>query len=160
MLAALAPCRAEFALRDGDRVFLGDSITAARRYDRIIENYTLLRFPKLCVQFFNAGKGGDTAAGDLARLERDVFARKATVAIVAFGTNDIGLGVKADEEHRQKYFAGIRGIVEECRRRGVRVFICSEPITNEAPDKAENGFLQKNVRRRTRARVRARSRHD
>ncbi|MCX6979630.1 MAG: hypothetical protein NTV08_02620 [Verrucomicrobia bacterium] len=25
----------------------------------------------------------------------------------------------------------------------MRVFICSEPITNEAPDKAENGFLQK-----------------
>ena len=67
MLAALAPCRAEFALRDGDRVFLGDSITTAQRYDRIIENYTLLRFPKLCVQFFNAGKGGDTAAGGLAR---------------------------------------------------------------------------------------------
>ena len=68
MLAALAPCRAEFALRDSDRVvFLGNSITTAQRYDRIIENYTLLRFPKLCVQFFNAGKGGDTAAGGLAR---------------------------------------------------------------------------------------------
>ena len=25
----------------------------------------------------------------------------------------------------------------------MRVFICSEPITNDAPDKAENGFLQK-----------------
>ena len=116
MLAALAPCRAEFALRDGDRVSLGDSITTAQLYDRIIENYTLLRFPKLRVQFFNAGKGGDTAAGGLARLERDVFARKATVAIMVFGTNDIGWGVKADEEHRQKYFAGIRGIVEERNR--------------------------------------------
>ncbi len=123
MLAALAPCRAEFALRDGDRVSLGDSITTAQRYDHIIENYTLLRFPKLCVHFFNAGKGGDTAAGGLARLERglarlerDVFARKATVAIMVFGTNDIGWGVKADEEHRQKYFADIRGIVEERNR--------------------------------------------
>lgn len=95
---------------------LGDSITTAQLYDRIIENYTLLRFPKLRVQFFNAGKGGDTAAGGLARLERDVFARKATVAIMVFGTNDIGWGVKADEEHRQKYFAGIRGIVEERNR--------------------------------------------
>ena len=143
-LPVLAPCRAEYALRDGDRVvFLGDSITAARRYDRIIENYTLLRFPKMRVQFFNAGKGGDTAAGGLERLERDVFSRGATVAIVAFGTNDIGWGVKADEEHKQKYLSGIRGIVEECGRRKVRVFICSEPITNEAPDKAESGFLQK-----------------
>jgi lysophospholipase L1-like esterase len=144
LLLGPALCRADYALRDGDRVvFLGDSITAARRYDRIIENYTLLRFPARRVQFFNAGKGGDTAAGGLERLERDVFSRKATVAIVAFGTNDIGWGVKADEEHKQKYLSGIRGIVEECSRRKVRVFICSEPITNEDPDKAEQGFLQK-----------------
>jgi lysophospholipase L1-like esterase len=144
LVGGAAPGRAEYALRDGDRVvFLGDSITAARRYDRVIENYTLLRFPGRRVQFFNAGKGGDTAEGGLQRLERDVFSRDATVVIVAFGTNDIGWGVKADEEHKQKYLAGIRGIVEECNRRKVRVFICSEPITNEAPDKAEKGFLQR-----------------
>ena len=144
LLSGLAPCRAEYALRDGDRVvFLGDSITAARRYDRIIENFTLLRFPARRVQFFNAGKGGDTAAGGLERLERDVFSRGATVAIVAFGTNDIGWGMKADEEHKQKYLSAIRGIVEACGKRKVRMFICSEPITNEAPDRAENGFLQK-----------------
>ncbi len=35
---------------------------------------------------------------------------------MVFGTNDIGWGVKADEEHRQKYFADIRGIVEERNR--------------------------------------------
>ena len=51
MLAAslvLAPGigRADYALRDGDTVvFLGDSITAARGYDKVVENYTLLRFP-------------------------------------------------------------------------------------------------------------------
>jgi lysophospholipase L1-like esterase len=144
LVIGLLPCRADYALRDGDRVvFLGDSITAARRYDRIIENYSLLRFPSRRVRFFNAGKGGDTAAGGLERLERDVFSRGATVAIVAFGTNDIGWGVKADDEHKQKYLSGIRGIVEACGKRKVRVFICSEPITNEEPDKAESGFLQK-----------------
>ncbi len=133
-----------FALRDGDRVvFLGDSITAARRYDRIIENYTLLRFPKRRVHFYNAGKGGDTALGGLARMEDEVFARHATVAIVAFGTNDIGWGALADDEHRKKYLDGVRGIVEACRKRNVRIFFCSEPITNEDPDKAEKGYLQK-----------------
>ena len=45
-LIANAPTRADFALRDGDTVvFLGDSITAARTYGKIVENYTLLRFP-------------------------------------------------------------------------------------------------------------------
>ena len=43
---ATTAARAEFALGDGDTVvFLGDSITAARTYGKIIENYTLLRFP-------------------------------------------------------------------------------------------------------------------
>src|SRR4051794_30680476 len=46
---------ADFALRDGDTVvFLGDSITAARTYGRIVENYTLLRFPGRKVHFLNA----------------------------------------------------------------------------------------------------------
>ena len=86
---------AEFALRDGDSVvFLGDSITAARTYGKIVENYTLLRFPDRKVHFKNAGWGGDTAAGGLKRLERDVFERGATVLIVAYGINDIGWGTR------------------------------------------------------------------
>lgn len=140
---ALSAARADFELKDGDRVvFLGDSITAAHRYDRIVENYTLLRFPSRRVQFFNAGKGGDTATGAVARLEKDVFARKPTVLLVAFGTNDIGWGMKADEEHKQQYLSGIRAIIERAKQRSIRVFICSAAISNQEPDKAETGFLQ------------------
>ena len=114
---------AKYALRDGDTVvFLGDSITAARTYGKLIENYTLLRFPDRKIRFINAGRGGDTAAGGLSRLERDVFSRKPTVLIVAYGVNDILWGVKADEEHQNKYLAGIEGIVKECQQRGVRGF--------------------------------------
>ncbi|NBV21418.1 MAG: hypothetical protein EBS05_05780 [Proteobacteria bacterium] len=135
---------AEFALRDGDTVvFLGDSITAARRYDRVIENYTLLRFPERKVRFINAGKGGDTMAGGLARLDRDVFARGATVLFVAFGFNDIGWGVYADQAHKQTYLDSLCSIVERCRERRVRVFICSAAITSTEPDKAEKEFFQK-----------------
>src|ERR1043165_8168251 len=91
----------DYALRDRDTVvFLGDSITAARTYGKIIENYTLLRYPGRKVEFINSGWGGDTAAGGLKPLERDVFAHHATVLIVAYGVNDIGWGVKADAEHR------------------------------------------------------------
>src|SRR5438552_18985552 len=89
--------RGEFAFRDGDTVaFLGDSITAARGYTKIVEHYTLMRFPERKVGFVNAGQGGDTAFGSLSRLERDVFAKGATVVTVAFGVNDIGWGTKAD----------------------------------------------------------------
>jgi lysophospholipase L1-like esterase len=139
------PCNADdFALKNGDTVvFLGDSITAARTYGKLIENYTLLRYPDRKIRFINAGIGGDTAAGGLKRLERDVFSQGATVLTVAFGVNDIGWGTKADDEHKQAYLDGIRGIVEECKKRNVRVFICSAASTAEDPAKADTGYLQK-----------------
>ncbi|MBI5757840.1 MAG: SGNH/GDSL hydrolase family protein [Planctomycetales bacterium] len=137
-------CADDFVLRDGDTVvFLGDSITAARSYGKMIENYTLLRFPQRKIRFINAGIGGDTAAGGLKRLERDVFAHGATVLTVAFGTNDIGWGVLADEEHKRTYLEAVRGIVTECRKRGVRVFICSAAVTGADPNTSEESFLQK-----------------
>src|SRR3954464_15533849 len=105
--------RAEYALRDGDTVvFLGDSITAARVYGKVIENYTLLRFHERKVRFLNAGWGGDTAVGGLARLERDVFAHHATVLIVAYGVNDIGWGTRAHDAHKTAHPHAARSIVE------------------------------------------------
>jgi lysophospholipase L1-like esterase len=142
--ATIRSAHADFALRDKDTVvFLGDSITAARTYGKIIENYTLLRFPNRRVRFVNAGWGGDTAEGGLKRLDRDVFSRGATVLTVAYGVNDIGWGVKADAEHKKRYLDSIGAIVARCRERRVRVFICSAAITAEDPATAENGFLQK-----------------
>lgn len=143
-LVASTGLRAEFALRDGDTVvFLGDSITAERGYGRVVENYTLLRYPQREVRFVNAGWGGDTAARGLERLERDVFPHGATVLTVAYGINDIGWGTKADDEHRQLYLDSIREIIRRCKQRNIRVFICSAAITAEKPETAENGFLTK-----------------
>ena len=140
---ATPAARADFGLRDGDVVaFLGDSITAERTYGKVVENYTLLRYPGRNVRFLNVGRGGDTAAGGLARLEADVIGRGATVVIVAYGINDIGWGTKADPSHRAAYLGGIRGIVEGCRARGIRVYVASAAITAEDPDKAEAGYLQ------------------
>lgn len=136
--------RAEFAIHDGDTVvFLGDSITAARTYGEIIEDYTLLRFPRWNLKFINAGKGGETAHQSLARLDTDVFAHGATVLTVAYGVNDIGWGFKADAEHKKEYLEAIGQIAARCAQHGVRLFICSAAITAENPDTAEHGFLQK-----------------
>lgn len=143
LLAATTLQAAEFALHDGDTLtFLGDSITAARGYTKIVEHYTIMRFPERHVRFINAGQGGDTAFGSLQRLERDVLSQGTTVLTVAFGINDIGWGTKADDEHRQKYLDGIREIVTRSQKRGIRVFICSPAITAESPDTAEIGYLQ------------------
>lgn len=144
ILLCNASARGEYAIRNGDTVvFLGDSITAAREYSKIIENYTLLRFPERKVKFINAGRGGETAKGSLVRLDKDVFAQGATLLTVAYGINDIGWGVKADVAHRKEYLDAIGEIVDRCKAHGVRVFICSAAITAEDPDKAEQGFLKK-----------------
>ncbi|QDT46968.1 GDSL-like Lipase/Acylhydrolase [Symmachiella dynata] len=133
----------DFAIRDGETVgFLGDSITAARTYGKHIEKFTLLRYPERKVHFINLGRGGDTAAGGLKRLERDVFDNGVTLLTVAYGVNDIGWGAKADDEHRQLYLDSIRKIVAACKKRGVRVYICSAAITAGHPDKTKNDFLQ------------------
>ncbi len=143
-LIAMSARAQEFALRDGDTVvFLGDSITAARTYGKIIENYTLLRFPDRKVRFYNAGQGGDTAAGCVQRLDRDVFVHRPTVVIVAFGMNDIGWGLKADDEHKKKYLDGVRRIIQECQKRKARVYLCSAAITGADPAKSADAFLQK-----------------
>lgn len=142
-LLVTATGHAEFALRDGDTVtFLGDSITAARGYTKVVEHYTLLRFPDRRVRFVNAGQGGDTAWGSLKRLDSEVFASGTTVLTVVFGINDIGWGTKADDAHRQQYLDGIREIIQRSRAHHIRVFICSPAITAEAPETAEKGYLQ------------------
>jgi len=133
----------DFALRDGDTVaFLGDSITASRAYGKLVENYTLLRYPERKIRFFNVGRGGDTAAGGLARLKEDVFDRGATVLTVAYGINDIGWGTKADAEHKQKYLDSIREIVRQCKEKNVRVYICSGAATATDPEKSETEFFK------------------
>jgi lysophospholipase L1-like esterase len=134
----------DFLLRDNDTVaFLGDSITAARGYPKTVELYTLMRYPDRKIKFYNAGKGGDTAQTSIQRLERDVFAHKATVMLVALGVNDIGWGMKADAEHKKLYLDGIRTLISKCKEKNVRVIVCSPAITAENPETAQNGFLQK-----------------
>lgn len=134
---------ADYALQDGDTIaFLGDSITAARQYSKIIEDYTLLRFPERKIRFINAGRGGETAKGGLARLQSAVFDEHVTVLTVAYGINDIAWGTKADAAHKKEYLDSIAEIIDRCQQHGVRVFICSAAITAEDPGKAETGFLQ------------------
>src|SRR4051812_50055516 len=91
--AAPGPGRADYALHASDTVvFLGDSITAARTYGKVVENYTLLRYPGRKVRFVNAGRGGDTAAGGLPRLDADVVAPKPPGVALAPRGDDLGLG--------------------------------------------------------------------
>jgi lysophospholipase L1-like esterase len=93
----------EFILKKNDCVvFLGDSITEQQLYSNYVETYLALRYPELNLSFFNAGWGGDTVPGGLARLERDVLALKPTVVTICYGMND-GAYCPASEEIRRDH---------------------------------------------------------
>ncbi len=134
---------ADFALKENDTVvWLGDSITAEGTCGRIVETYSLLRFPDRNLTFWNAGEGGETLEKSLSRLESDVFSRNPTVVIAAYGINDIGWGTKANAETREGYLQAVRDLASICKSRGVRFIHCSAAITAENPETAEKGFLQ------------------
>lgn len=135
---------ADFALRDGDTVvFLGDSNTQWGSYVKDIENYTVLRFPKLRIRFINVGLEGDMMSKAFFRLDRDVFGRGATVLVVLFGLNDVSWGVYADSAIRQVFFEYTAKIVDAARARNVRTYVLSYPVTAPAIGaSATNGFFR------------------
>jgi lysophospholipase L1-like esterase len=68
-------------------VFLGDSITDGDTYPQLVRQ-ALAEAGKDVPICINAGIGGDTAAGMLKRLDRDVFSRKPTLMTLSAGIND------------------------------------------------------------------------
>lgn len=87
---------ATFYLQPGDRVlFYGDSITEQRLYTTYVETFVRTRYPKLNVEFFPCGIGGDATWGGWTgsseeRVKRDVAPRKPTAITIMLGMNDGG----------------------------------------------------------------------
>ena len=80
---------ADVPLSAKDRVvFLGDSITDGDTYPLLIVQ-ALAEANRPVPVLLNAGVGGDTAAGMLKRLDRDVFARHPTLVTLSAGINDV-----------------------------------------------------------------------
>nr|WP_067058693.1 SGNH/GDSL hydrolase family protein [Mucilaginibacter sp. L294] len=91
----------------GDRVaFTGNSITDGGHYHSYIWLYYMTRMPKMRIDVFNAGIGGDVAKQIDERLQEDVFNRHPTVMTLTFGMNDTGYqwltGAKADSAYNAK----------------------------------------------------------
>jgi lysophospholipase L1-like esterase len=83
-------------------VAVGDSITKGD-WDTAVGGGWVTRlghklrhhYPGTAFVVRNAGVDGDTTAGVLARLERDVLAPRPTLVIISIGTNDFDAGVPA-----------------------------------------------------------------
>lgn len=81
----------------GDIVlFIGDSITAAEKYTRILIDYYVLHFPEKRILFYNANIPGGSAKTILDNFETLVASRKPSAATVMLGMNDLGRSLYAD----------------------------------------------------------------
>lgn len=98
---------------DGETVCcLGDSITAGGRYQTMIADYYLTRFPDRTIRFVNAGRSGDSAGGALGRLQEDVIDRKPTSVTIMLGMNDVNRGAyvaNPDEKKRAQQQQALDG---------------------------------------------------
>ena len=88
--------------------WVGDSITHACRWTRMVENFLLTRYPEKQLRFWNAGVSGDRAGHVLQRWGGDVAAFRPTHAFVMLGMND---GEVQDWEPR--YFAIFQRDIED-----------------------------------------------
>lgn len=133
-------------LRPGERmVFLGDSITEQRCYTRYVMNYFTLRYPGSDISFRNAGWSGDTAAGGLNRLQRDVLNLKPQVVSICFGMNDGGYG-GFNQNAYDRYTNGMIGLVTQLTNASIRVILLTPGCID--PDKRLNGLLYNDTLKR------------
>ncbi|MDR3710941.1 MAG: GDSL-type esterase/lipase family protein [Capsulimonadaceae bacterium] len=115
--------KADLQFKAGDRVVIyGDSITEQRLYSRYIQQYVYCRYPELKVRFFNAGWGGDTAAGAWKRCERDVLALKPTLVTLFFGMND-GRYQTINDDILNNYRTTMEGLIKALTDKGIRVVV-------------------------------------
>ena len=67
----------------------------------------------------NAGISGHTTVNALARIEKDVIAKKPHLVVVMFGMNDV------TRVPLQTYESNMREIVQQCRKAGAAVVLCT-----------------------------------
>jgi len=115
-LLAFATVRAE-PFRDGDRwTVVGDSITQSGTYHTWIHLFYATRFPTQKLSVENAGISGDSARGALQRYPWDIQPRKATVATVMFGMNDVSRGLYDGENPGPEILAKREAALETYRK--------------------------------------------
>lgn len=127
------PAPMPFAFQKGDRLLLiGDSITEARRYARMLETYLTVCLPDLQVEVRNIGKGGETAQGFLARIDNECLNYAPTVATVCYGMNDAGY-VNSNRTAARQFRAACELIVRKLNAAGVRVVLGSPGCIGKLP---------------------------
>ncbi len=146
LLLAIPPAYAEApaaenacALAGGETIlFFGDSITQGGAYVEDVEAFLITRFPDKAFRIVNAGISSETISGTSEpdhdprrpwahqRFDRDVAAAEPDVVVACFGMND-GNYHPFDRLKFQKYRAGVRRLIDRCKRIGARTVFMTPP---------------------------------
>lgn len=123
--------------------FLGDSVTHgafectdggsgcvfdfAAVYHNRLRLMISQKYEWIPVSIINAGVAGDTAAGGLQRLARDVISRHPDLCVVCYGLNDVGGELDA-------YTEALRGIFTELQKAQIEVLFMTPNMLNTRVD--------------------------
>jgi len=115
-------------------VCFGDSITgvyyhtgSARAWPDMLGIALQQAYPKAKLEMVNAGISGNTTIKALARIEKDVIAKKPEMVIIMFGMNDVAR-VKIDD-----FELNLRDITQKCLDAGAAVILCTPNSVYENP---------------------------
>jgi lysophospholipase L1-like esterase len=107
-------------------VCFGDSITGVyyhtggrRAWGDMLGIALQQTYPRAKLELYNAGISGDTTTKGLARIDRDVLARKPHLVVVMFGMND------CTAANPRVFQDNLKTIVQRCRESGAAVVLCT-----------------------------------
>ena len=125
--------------------FLGDSVTQGcfecyvddsggvetvydypSAYSTRVRELLNLLYPKVQINIINSGISGDSAAGGLSRIERDILPFSPDLVVVSFGLNDSTRGL----EQLDAYLGNIRSIIEKLKATGTEVIFLTQNYMN------------------------------
>ncbi len=103
---------------------LGDSVTQGRMkidvfdfkhvYHNVLKGLLERKFPRATFNVINAGVDGESAAGGLKRLRRDVLRHSPDLVVIGFCLNDSCKGREKLDEYRENLKAIFNGVKNGC----------------------------------------------
>jgi lysophospholipase L1-like esterase len=128
------PTRAVVKLKQGDRVlFFGDSLTALalkpNGYVSLVRKALREKHPGLGLEVLAVATGGHRVTDLLARVDKDVLAKKPTVVFIQIGVNDANRGVTPEQ-----FKAQLEELIGRLRKGGAQVILCSLTSLGEKHD--------------------------
>jgi lysophospholipase L1-like esterase len=121
------PADQKVALKKGDRIiFFGDSLTALAVKDSKVpegKGYVPLvreALKKKGVEVDAVATGGHKVTNLLARVDKDVIAKKPTIVVIQIGVNDAGAGVTPE-----MFKAQLEELIDKLQKGGAQVILCS-----------------------------------